>query len=165
MIGDDEVEAEDFGGLGSGEGADAGIDTNDQAHAFAGGGFEDLALHSVALAQAMRNVEANGAAKALDGGLEQDYGGGSVDVIVAVYEDDFARGDRLLDASDGGGHAEHEIGIVQVIEARAKEARGFGAVADASRDEQARDQRREPERLSRCGLRFAENPALRGAKG
>jgi hypothetical protein len=86
-------------------------------------------------------MEADGAAEALDGGLEQDDGGGSVYVVVAVYKDDFARGDRLLDAFDGGGHAEHQVGIAQVVEAGTEEARGFGGVADASRDEQAGDER------------------------
>ena len=38
----------------------------------------------------------------LDGGLEEDGGGGAVDVVVAVDEDGLGGADGLLDAGDGG---------------------------------------------------------------
>ncbi len=59
VVGDDEVEAERFSGFGGSEGADAGIDADDETDAFARRDFEDLALHSVAFAEAMRDVEAD----------------------------------------------------------------------------------------------------------
>jgi hypothetical protein len=41
----------------------------------------------------MRDVVADGAAEDLNRGLEQDDGGGAVDIVVAVDEDRFARCD------------------------------------------------------------------------
>ncbi len=65
-------------------------------------------------------------AEALDGGFEQDDGGGSVYVVVSIYKDGLACGDGLLDARDGGGHAEHGVRIVQVVEAGMEELLGIG---------------------------------------
>ena len=64
VVGDDEVEAEFGGGIGGGKGANAGVDADDETNAFAGGGFENLALHAVAFAQAMRDVEADASRRA-----------------------------------------------------------------------------------------------------
>ncbi len=50
---------------------------------------------------------------AFDGGLEEDGGGGAVDVVVAVDEDGFGGADGLLDAGYGDVHAEHEHGVVE----------------------------------------------------
>ena len=136
VIGDDEVEAKFSGGVGCGESADAGVNADDEADAIAGGGLEDFALHTVALAEAMRDMEADGAAEALDGGLEEDDGGGSVYVVVAIDKDWLPRGDGLPDAADGDVHAEHEEGIVELIEAGVEEGGGLLGRADAAGDEQ-----------------------------
>jgi hypothetical protein len=53
-----------------------------------------------------------GAGEHFDGRLEQHDGGGAVDVVVAVEQDGFAAGDGQFEAVDGGGHAEHQEGIV-----------------------------------------------------
>ena len=71
MIGDDEVEAEALGfGRGS-EGADAGVDGDDQAHTFGGGVSEAGLAQAVAFAEAMGDVEAD-----VGGGVER--GGGAL---------------------------------------------------------------------------------------
>ena len=50
----------------------------------------------------------SGADEHFDSGFEEDHGGGSVDVVIAIEEDGFASGYGALEALDGGGHAEHE---------------------------------------------------------
>jgi len=54
--------------------------------------FKDARLHAVAVAKAVRHVAADDTAEHFNGGLEQDDGDGSVDVVVAVEEDGFAGG-------------------------------------------------------------------------
>ncbi len=58
VIGDDQVKAEFRSGFSGGEGANAGVDADHEANAFARGGFENFALHAVTFAEAMRNVKA-----------------------------------------------------------------------------------------------------------
>ena len=57
-----------------------------------------------------------GRGDALDGGFEENGGGGAVDVVVAVDEDGLGVGDGTLDAGDGSGHAEEQVGVVEVVE-------------------------------------------------
>ena len=136
VVGDDEVEAEAARGFSFSECAHAGVDGDDDANAFGVGGFEHARLHAVAVAQAMRNMKADEAAEHFDGGFEQDDGDGAVDVVVAIEQDRLARGDGSFDALDGGGHAEHEKGIVEVGRFGIQEGEGFGGRGDAARDEQ-----------------------------
>ncbi len=56
VVGDDEVEAEGLGFGGGGEGADAGVDADDETDAGGGGLAEDVGLHAVAFADAVRDV-------------------------------------------------------------------------------------------------------------
>lgn len=141
VVGDNKVEAEGLGCFGSSECTNTCIDADDETNALAGGDFENLALHSIALAQAMRYMEADGAAESFDRGLEQDDGGGSVHVIVAIYKDRLMREDSLLNAGDGCGHPEHKIRIMQLVEAGMEESGSFRRVADTARYEQSRDDR------------------------
>ena len=141
VVGDDEVEAEGFGLVGGGEGADAGVDADDEADAGGCGVGEDSGLHAVAFADAVGDVvgDAGGSVfggYALDGGLEEDGGGGAVDVVVAVDEDGLGGGYGLLDAGDGGAHAEHEERVVEVFEGGVEEALRVG---DAAGDEEGCD--------------------------
>ena len=62
MVGDDEVDAESCGGLGRGKGANAGVDADDQTRSGGCRGFDHFALHSVAFAEAVGDVEADIAA-------------------------------------------------------------------------------------------------------
>jgi hypothetical protein len=94
VVGDDEVEAEGLGFGGGGEGADAGVDEMTRRMPAAAASARTDVLHAVALADAVGDVvgDLRGlflGGDALDGGLEEDGGGGAVDVVVAVDEDGF----------------------------------------------------------------------------
>ena len=91
MVGDDQVQAEAARGFSLGKGAHAGIDGDDQADALGMRRFQHARLQAVALAQAVRNVEAGNAAEHLDGCFEQDDGGGAVHIIIAVEQNRLAR--------------------------------------------------------------------------
>ena len=134
VVGDDEVEREGFGFGRGGEGADAGVDRDDESDSVCGGLGDAGGLHAVTLAEAMGDVVgdlggAGGVGDALDGGLEQDGGGGAVDVVVAVDEDGLTGLDGAFDAGDGFGHAEQEVGIVEMVEGGCEEFLGLGDVA------------------------------------
>ncbi len=127
MVGDDEVDAESRGRFGRGEGANAGIDADDEARACCGCGFDHLALHAVAFAEAVGNVEADvacrvGPADHFDRGLEQDDGDGAIDVVVAVDENWLTIRDGGLDSGNGDGHSGHAVGVEKMIEAGIEEA-------------------------------------------
>ncbi len=132
MIGDDQVEVEPCGFVGGGEGADAGVDADDESHTITCSMREHLRLHAVAVAQAMRDVEADGATENLDSGLEQNDGGSAVDVVVAVDEDRFTRGDGLLDTFDRDSHPVERIWIEQVVQRGMEELRGGSGIHDTA---------------------------------
>jgi hypothetical protein len=132
MIGDDEIEAEGFGSFSGGEGADTGVNADDEADALRGCGFENLIAHAVAFAEAVRDVETDRAAEHLNGCFEQNGGGGAIDVIVAIDEDRFAALDGLLHAGDSGGHAVHAVGIEKMIQLRLQEVSDFLRGAEAA---------------------------------
>ena len=137
VVGDDEVEAEGAGFVGGGEGADAGVDGDDEADAGVGGEAEYVGLHAVALADAVRDVVGDllglvrfkRQADALDGGLEQDGGGGAVDVVVAVDEDGFGGADRGKDAGYGFRHAKKLGGRMELVDVRVQEGVGVSDIA------------------------------------
>ncbi len=115
VIGDDQVKAQDAG-LGSfRHSAYPGIDADDETHAGLRSFGEDGVLHSVALANAMRDMVGNvlrflwfqREADALDGGLQQNGGSGPINVIVAVYKDRLRGLDGSEDPFDGRCHAKH----------------------------------------------------------
>ena len=143
VVGDDQVQAECGGFACGGEGADAGVDRDDETDAFGGGFIEADVLDAVAFAQAVRNVVADARwafarGYAFDGCLEQDRGGGAVDVVVAVDEDRLAKRDRLLDAGNRGGHALHEERRIEAIERGIEEGL---RVRDAAGCQQGSDER------------------------
>ena len=138
VVGDDEVEGR---GLWlhrrRSEGADAGVDTDDETDARGCGEAEDVRLHAIAFADAMGDVVGDlggtaGRRDALDGGLEEDGGGGAVDVVVAVDEDGLAGVDGLLDAGDGFTHAEEKEGVVEGVEGGGEEGGCSGGIGDAA---------------------------------
>jgi len=143
VVGDDKVEAERLGGAGGGEGTDAGVDADNEADAFGGGGFEDLVAHAVAFFEAVRDVEADFASQHFNRRFEEDGGGGAVYVVVAVYKDGLVVLDRLLHAGDGGLHAAHQVGVVEVVELRVEESVYVFGGADAAGDEEFGDDERE----------------------
>ena len=137
VVGDDEVHSQGFCLGGGGEGADAGVYADDETDAGGGGLSQDAGLHAVAFAQAVGDVVGDDGGSVFggdpfDGGLEQDGGGGSVDVVVAVDEDGFAGADGVLDAGYGQVHAQHEHGVDEVVEGWVEEGLGGCWVRDAS---------------------------------
>ena len=138
------VHSEGPGLFGCGEGADAGVNADDEADACGGGLSEDAGLHAVAFAEAVRDVVGDAGrgffgGDSFDGGLEEDGGGGAVDVVVAVDEDGLAGADGPLDARHGHVHAEHEHGVDEVVDGWGEEGAGGGGVRDAARQEEAGD--------------------------
>jgi hypothetical protein len=86
----------------------------------------------------MRDVKADkirAGGEHLKCGFEKDDGNGAVYIVVAVEKDWLARGDGAFDALDGGGHSEHEKGIVEVGRLGIQESEGFGCGGDATRNE------------------------------
>ncbi len=140
MVGDDEVEAKAACGVGFSKGAHAGVDGDDKADAGEGFFFEDGGLEAVALFEAVGNVEVNdgavGAGGHLNGGFEQDYRSGAIDVVVAIEEDGFVLGDGVFEACDGAAHAEHEKWVVEVVDGGIEELEGGFRGVDAAGDEQ-----------------------------
>jgi hypothetical protein len=136
VIGDDEIEAEAARGFSFSECAHAGVNSDDDADAIGVSRFKDAGLHSVAVAQTMGNVEADKTTEHFDCGFEQDDSDGAVDIVIAVKKDGLACGDGAFEAVDGGGHSEHEKGIVGVGRLGVQEGEGFGGGGDAARDKQ-----------------------------
>src|SRR5208282_2717781 len=76
MVGDDQVDAGAARGVGGGEGADTGIDADDQSHAVGGGALDHLVAHAITFADAMRHMKVRRSAAQLDRRLEDDDRGG-----------------------------------------------------------------------------------------
>src|SRR5271154_1860359 len=89
-------------------------------------------------------MKARNAAQHLDGGLQQNDGGRPVHVVVAVDQDCLLRLNRLPDAPDRSLHAQHRIGIEQMIELRMEKTLGLSRIAYAARHQQLGDQQRQP---------------------
>jgi len=166
VVGNDEVEAEAAGSERLSEGAHAGVNGDDEANAFSIRGFKDGGLEAVALVEAVGDVEADLAAEHLNGGFEQDNGGGSVYVVVAVQEDGLLGGDGLLKAGDGGGHAEHQEGVVEMSDLRVEEGEGLSGTGDAAGDEELGEDQGQAggfgEGLCLVRVRVSQLPALTG---
>ena len=127
MVGDDQVDAQPPGGFGRGEGADAHVHADDELDAGGGGALDDVVAHVVAVADAVRNMKVSRAAAQLNRGFEDDDRGGAVDVVVAIDQDLFFVLDRGFDPVDGGLHAGHQIGRMQMRERGRQETLGsFG---------------------------------------
>ena len=139
MVGDDEIHANAFGCVGGGEGANAGVDGDDQANPGFGGALDHVVLHAVALFDPVRDVELRGAAAEFDHGFQDDDGGGAVDVVVAVDEDVFFLGDGGLQALDGGLHAEHQVRRMQMRELRREKAIGLFRTDDTAGGQESRN--------------------------
>jgi hypothetical protein len=137
VVSHNEIHPQGFGLGGCGEGADAGVDADDETDAGGGSLPEDTGLHAVAFTEAVGYVvgdEGRGVFRGdtFDGGLEEDGGGGSVDVVVTVDENGFAGADGVLDAGYGEVHAEHKHGIDEVVDGWVEEGLGGCGVRDAS---------------------------------
>src|SRR5262249_18184741 len=98
MVRDDQVEPDVPGGFGCGKCADARINADHEPHTICRSAFDHVIFHTIPIANAMRHVEVGTPAEDLDGALQNDDGGGAVDVVVAIYKDALSRADRLLNA-------------------------------------------------------------------
>ena len=101
-----------------------------------------------------------------DGCLEQDYGGGAVDVVIAVEEDRFAAGDGQFKPVGSGCHSRHEEGVVEMADLRIEKVLCSFRGGDSAAYEQICHDLRNV----RCGgedscflrVRRGDLPALRG---
>ncbi len=84
MIGHDDVDAELGGVADYVVGSDSGVDADDELDAGGGRGIDHFALHSIAVEQAMRDVEGRDCAEQVETFFQDDDGGGAVDVVIAV---------------------------------------------------------------------------------
>ena len=84
MVGHDHVDAEFVGARDGRSRANAVVDADDQPDSARRGLFHRRGLHSVAVVQAMRNVPARFRAGQFQRLFQNDCGGDSVDVVVAV---------------------------------------------------------------------------------
>ena len=89
VIGNDEVNAEAMRGLGGGEGANAGVNADDEMNSGGGGALNHIAAEIITFLDAVRHVEVGGAATELNCGFEDYDRGRAVDVVVAVNQDAF----------------------------------------------------------------------------
>jgi len=84
VIGDDHVDAQPSRVFHHRVRPDAGIHADDEGHSARGGLLHHFTAHAVAVAQAVRDMEAGLSARELDGLGQNDYGAGAVHVVVAV---------------------------------------------------------------------------------
>ena len=138
MVGDDEVEAAAGSGVGGGESANAGIDTDDQVNAAIGSLFDHLVAHAVTFANAMRHMIVDFAAAQLKGCFQDDDSRRAVDVVVAIDKHGLAALNGGLQAFDGRAQAGHQIGRVQITQSRVKEFLCLLAGMDAAHSQQPR---------------------------
>jgi hypothetical protein len=129
-------------------------------------------LHAVAIAQAVRNVEANEIARAaehFDRGLEQDDSDSSVYIVVAVEQDRFARSDGALDAIDGAIHAKDQIWIVEMRGFGIQKGECLSGRGDAARQQEFGEglgnSRLAGEGSGLVELLLGDNPSLRRSAG
>src|SRR5579885_3219576 len=125
---------------------------------------EALIAHAVAFAKAMGDVETDFSAHHFNGCLENDRGGCAVHVVIAVNEDGFMPAYGLANPDDGGIHAEHVVGVVEVVELGVEEARDFFAGAQAARKQQFSDNQWNAggagQRGCGCRIGFVVDPAF-----
>ena len=164
VVGDDEVEAEAARGFSFSEGAHAGVDRDDDADTVGVSRFKDARLHAVAVTEAMGNVKADVTTEHFDRGFEQDDSDRAINVVVAIKENGLARGDGAFEAINGGRHAEHEKGIVEVRRLGIEEGESLSGGVDAARDEQLGENKRQTrfagERGGCFGVWLGEDPTL-----
>ena len=83
----------------------------------------------------MWDVEPDYTAELFNGGLQEDYGGGSIHVVVAIEQNRFVGCDRALDPRYRGIHAEHVNRIMQVRSVWIQKSEGVSGGGDSTRNE------------------------------
>src|SRR5205085_10399628 len=97
-----------------------------------GSGFDDLGPHAVAVLETVGNVKIGDAAGDLDGALENDDGGGAVDIVIAVDKNFLFIANGARQTFESAIHAAQGERIVEIVERRAKKTPGGVSVAKAS---------------------------------
>src|SRR5690349_20281197 len=142
MISNDEIQSDAARSFGCSEGPNSSIDADHQPHAIGGRPLNDIVLHSIAIANAMRHMEVCASSRDLNGFLENYDRSRAINVIIAIDQNAFAVSNRLLNARDRLAHSLHQIREVQVIELRAEKFLDRIGVAHSARNKEARNQRR-----------------------
>src|SRR5215204_4876544 len=88
------------------------VDREHEATAFVGEPGKRLALEAVALLEAARQVPDDVGAQLAEDEDRERRGADPIRVVVAVYADSLAAGDRRLDRLDGAGHVAEQKRIV-----------------------------------------------------
>src|SRR5437762_290638 len=172
MIGDDDVDAELDRAAHRLDAGDPAVDGDHQPHiSFCENAFQYFQLQSVAVDQAMRHdVRCVGAEEAKNR-LEEDDGGHTVDVVVAVDENRLVVPDRPLDPLAGFGDAVNAGGIVKIGDVRRDEAAVIVVSGDAASNQNVTEDRVNWKWISVVGRRrehpfvvdqaFSNTPILR----
>src|SRR5258708_2574851 len=103
MVRYDEVNTNAEGGLSSLKSPNTGIDADHDLYARSRGSFNHVVFDSVTFFDPVRHMEVGGSAAKLDCCLQDHHGGGAVDIVVTVDQNEFA-------VCDGGAHALHRFG-------------------------------------------------------
>ena len=136
VVGDDQVDSNAPHSFRRGEGANAGVDADDEPHAVGGGAFNHFVAHAIAFADAMRHVKLSRSPAKLNGRLENDDCRRAIDVVVAVNQNFFFALQRRFQPIQSGFHAAHPQRVVEVGKRRRqKTGRRLGLV-DSAPDQQ-----------------------------
>ncbi len=145
VVGHDQVELQLLRLGRRGKRAHARIHRDHQPHAILVRRREHARLHPITFLDAMRHMIANvrlrlrTRTQSLDRRLQQYRGRRAVHVVVAVNEDGFVRQHRLSYPRHRLAHAQHPVGIVQLVERRSKERLCRLRRCDPAPNQQLRD--------------------------
>ena len=163
MIGHDQVDAHPLCSLCGSEGANAGIDADDQAHTCGGRSLNHVVFHAVAVFDPVRNMKLNDASADLDRRFQNDDRRCAVDVVVTVNQDGFFALDGSADSFDCRTHAEHGIRRMKISQSRMQKALRIFWADDAAIDEEPGDRRGQLQSLLKFSnsvrIGLSKNPA------
>ncbi len=145
VISDDQVQTNFTGMTASLEIADAAVHRDHQGVTVMAGLVKDVALHSVAVLKAMRDMIADVPAQHLEGPFQNHGRGDSIDIVVAVDQDLFTIFDGGTQAVNHRPHVLHEKGIVQIGDGRVEKSPRSFRIGDVAVHEEGRNHRRDPQ--------------------
>src|SRR5581483_10606127 len=104
MIRNDEIDPRAACAFGCREGPCPGVHADDEANTSCSGALNHIAAEIVTFANTMRNMDVSLTTAEFDRGLQDDHGGGSIHVVIAVDENAFFALDGGIEAIDRGVH-------------------------------------------------------------
>ena len=163
VVGDDQVDSNAPRSFGGGEGANAGVDADDEPHAVGGGALDHLVAHAIAFADAVRYVKLSRSPAKLNGRLENDDCRGAVHVVVAVNQNFFFALQRRFQPIQSGFHAAHPQRVVEVGKRRRQKTSSRLRFVDPTPDQEIGKHGQRRRRNFQFGImqRRFENPGLR----